>query len=71
MAIRQQKTKSQEPIVLEDLLTVKDVAKMLQISPVRIYYYMRCEGLPSVKFCGARRIRPSELQQWLNLQNAS
>ncbi len=71
MALRQSKPKNQEAAVLEDLLTIKDVSKILQISTVRIYHYMRCEGLPSVKFCGSRRIKPSDLQKWLDQQNAS
>lgn len=71
MAKRLNTQNSQEPIVLEDLLTIKDVAKMLQLSPVRIYHFMRYDGLPSIKVSRSRRIKPSELKAWIDQQNAS
>ena len=71
MATRRSQSNAQESVVLEKLLTIKDVAGLLQLSTVRIYHYMRFEGLPSIKVCGSRRIKPSELQAWIDQQNAS
>jgi len=56
---------TQEPIVLEKLLTTQDIADMLQLSIVKVYRLINFSGLPSVKIDGSRRFKPSEVQAWL------
>src|SRR6266567_3151810 len=53
---------------ISPLLTVADVAKILQLSKVKVYELIKKNGLPTVKISGARRIKPIELQarpQWV------
>lgn len=51
--------------VLEKLLTVQDVAELLQLSIVKIYRMIRDGSLPSIKIDGARRFKPSEVYTWI------
>lgn len=55
----------QEPVVLERLLTVKDIATLLQVSQVKVYRMISANALPSVKIDGARRFKPSEVYKWI------
>ncbi|MGH2507347.1 MAG: helix-turn-helix domain-containing protein [Ktedonobacteraceae bacterium] len=57
-----------QPVVLETLLTVNDVAAKLQVSRVLVYQLIRSEGLPSLKIKGARRIEPAALHNWIEQQ---
>lgn len=57
-----------QPAVLEKLLTVSDVADLLQVSRVLVYQLMYSQGLPSMKIKGARRFRPADVQAWINRQ---
>lgn len=57
-----------QPVVLEKLLTVSDVADLLQVSRVLVYQLMYSQGLPSMKIKGARRFRPADVQAWINRQ---
>jgi excisionase family DNA binding protein len=47
------------------LLTVEDVAAILQLSRVKVYDLINKNGLPTVKISGARRIQPTALQTWI------
>ena len=47
------------------LLTVADVAKILQLSRVKVYEHIKKNGLPTVKISGARRIQATALQSWI------
>ena len=55
----------QEPVVLERLLTVKDIAALLQLSQVKVYRMISANTLPSIKIDGARRFKPSEVYTWI------
>ncbi len=55
----------QEPVTLERLLTVKDIADLLQLSQVKVYRMISDHGLPSIKIGGSRRFRPSEVYAWI------
>ena len=57
-----------QPVELEKLLTVKDVAALLQLSPVLVYRLINYHGLPSIKINGSRRFQPSDLQTWIDQQ---
>ncbi len=50
---------------ISPLLTVADVAKILQLSKVKVYELIKKNGLPTVKISGARRIKPIALQTWI------
>lgn len=54
-----------EPVVLEKLLTVKDIAALLQLSQVKVYRMINANTLPSVKIDGARRFKPAEVYAWI------
>jgi excisionase family DNA binding protein len=47
------------------LLKVSDVARMTQISPSQVYTMIREGSLPAVRFCTALRVRPEDLQKFI------
>ncbi len=50
-----------------ELLTVKEVAKLLQVSRPSIYNLMKNYGLPAGYMLGrSRRWKYSDIQEWLN-----
>ena len=56
------------PVAIAPLLTVEDVANILQLSRVKVYEHIKRNGLPSVKISGARRFQPAQLQSWIDQQ---
>jgi excisionase family DNA binding protein len=44
-----------QPVVMQNLLTVADVASILRLSRVKVYELIKRDGLPSLKINGARR----------------
>ena len=54
-----------QPVVMQNLLTVGDVASILRLSRVKVYELMKRDGLPTLKINGARRIQPGRLKTWL------
>ncbi len=57
------------PTEVKKLLKVAEVADVLGVSKVKVYDLLK-SGLPSVKFDGARRIRPDQLQDWIEQHSA-
>jgi excisionase family DNA binding protein len=57
---------SDQPVALQRLLTVGDVALLLGLSRVKVYDLMKTDGLPSIKIKGARRIQPGKLKIWID-----
>jgi prophage regulatory protein len=47
------------------LITVEEAAQMLSIGRTKLYDLIRYEGFPVVRFGKMVRVRPSELQEWL------
>jgi excisionase family DNA binding protein len=47
------------------LLKVSDVARMTQVSPSQVYTMIREGSLPAVHFCTALRVRPEDLQKFI------
>lgn len=62
---RIKKTEGDQPLVMENLLTVDDVCSILRLSRVKIYDLINRDGLPTLKINGARRIQPGKLQAWI------
>ena len=54
-----------QAVAMQQLLTVADVASLLQLSRVQVYELIKRGGLPSVKINGARRIQPGKLKAWI------
>jgi excisionase family DNA binding protein len=54
-----------QPVVIQTLLTVADVASILRLSRVKVYELMKRDGLPTLKIKGARRIQPGKFKTWL------
>ena len=54
----------------DKLLTIKEVAELLQVNESTIYRYMSDEEnpLPSYKVKGITRIKKSELDAWIEKQ---
>ena len=52
-------------VIIAPLLTVEDVARILQLSRVKVYELINKNGLPTLKISGARRIQPTALQTWI------
>ncbi|MGZ3626539.1 MAG: helix-turn-helix domain-containing protein [Ktedonobacteraceae bacterium] len=47
------------------LLTIPDVAVKLGLGRTKVYYLIRNEGLPTVKFGTATRVPIKELELWV------
>ncbi len=47
------------------LITVDEAAQMLSIGRTKLYDLIRFEGFPVVRFGKAVRVRPSDIQEWL------
>ena len=54
-----------QSVVMQNLLTVGDVASILRLSRVKVYELMKRDGLPTLKIKGARRIQPGKLKTWI------
>ena len=54
-----------QPVVMQNLLTVGDVASILRLSRVKVYELIKRDGLPTLKINGARRIQPGKLKTWI------
>jgi excisionase family DNA binding protein len=54
-----------QPVVMQKLLTVTDVASILGLSRVKVYELIKRDGLPTLKIDGARRIQPGKLKAWI------
>lgn len=54
-----------QAVAIQQLLTVADVASLLQLSRVQVYELIKRGGLPSLKINGARRIQPGKLKIWI------
>lgn len=52
-------------IVQPLLLSMADVATRLGVCRQTVYTYVYCEGLPSIKVRGIRRVHPDSLENWL------
>jgi len=48
-----------------DLLKVRDVAKMYDVTTQAVYLWIKDRGLPTVRLGGEVRIRRAELNAWL------
>ena len=57
-----------QSVVVEQLLTIVDVVRLLQLSKPKVYELMNTRGLPSLKIDGARRFEPTKLQAWIEQQ---
>ena len=55
-------TGSEKPI---RLLKVSDVARMTQVSPSQVYTMIQEGMLPAVRFGTALRVRPEDLQKFI------
>lgn len=47
------------------LLTVRDVAQMLKLTPNCIRKYVARGKIPSIKLCGARRFEPEAIRKFI------
>jgi len=47
------------------LLKVSDVARMTQVSPSQVYTMIQEGSLPAVRFGTALRVRPEDLQKFI------
>ncbi len=47
------------------LLRVSDVARMTQVSPSQVYTMIQEGSLPAVRFGTALRVRPEDLQKFI------
>jgi excisionase family DNA binding protein len=70
-ASRAQTAEESRPAALQQLLTVADVASLLNLSRVTIYGLIKHDGLPTLKINGARRIHPGKLQSWIEQHSDS
>ena len=57
-----QDTDTEKPI---RLLKVSDVARMTQVSPSQVYTMIQEGSLPAVRFGTALRVRPEDLQKFI------
>ena len=57
-----QENDTEKPI---HLLKVSDVARMTQVSPSQVYTMIQDGALPAVRFGTALRVRPEDLQKFI------
>ena len=55
-------TENERPI---RLLKVSDVARMTQVSPSQVYTMIQEGSLPAIRFGTALRVRPEDLQKFI------
>lgn len=46
------------------LVTVKEVAQMLGVSPKTVYEWAEMRFIPNYKLCGCLRFDPDEVREW-------
>jgi excisionase family DNA binding protein len=54
------------PVRREPLLSVEELAQMLQVTTGTIYRLVREDGLPGVRVGGQWRFRRDEFERWLD-----
>lgn len=57
---------SEEARALCELLTIEQVAELLQVKVSWIYDQVQDGSMPSVKIGGHRRFRPAEIDAWIS-----
>lgn len=57
--------KEELPVTLQ-LLTVKQVAKLLQMSRTSLNRMIKRNEIPSLKIRGGRRFHPDKISRWLD-----
>ena len=55
---------------MENQLTTKDVADMVQLSEQTIRRYVMLKQIPYYKIIRAVRFKPSEIQKWIEVRKA-
>lgn len=55
-------------MILENLMTVTDLAEHLQVSEKTIYDWVHKREIPFKKAGRLLRFRPSEIEKWLSLK---
>lgn len=58
-------TQFQPPVIVDQHLTIAEVAARLQVGKTTVYKLINQEGLPTVTIAGAYRIPASDLNAWL------
>ncbi|AEF80532.1 helix-turn-helix domain-containing protein [Leadbettera azotonutricia] len=53
-------------IVIEDLMTIQDVARITQFKVCTIRKFVLKDTIPYIKVGGGLRFRPSEIAAWIN-----
>src|SRR5438067_13665 len=59
-------TEGDQPVAIQHLLTVADVASILRLSRVKVYELIKRDGLPTLKINGARHISPESSKPGLS-----
>ena len=54
------------PVKREPLLSVEELARMLQVTTGTVYRLVREDGLPGVRVGGQWRFRRDEFESWLD-----
>lgn len=64
------KTHIKKPIIniMEKMMTVAELAKMLNWSKKTVYYHIDKGGLPHYKIMGSIRFKPHEIEKWIKEQ---
>lgn len=50
---------------MENLLTLDELSEKLRISRHTIYYYIRSEGLPTIRIGKHVRFNPRNVERWI------
>ncbi|MFP3041603.1 helix-turn-helix domain-containing protein [Treponema primitia] len=57
---------AEKMIVIEDLMTIQDVARITQFKVCTIRKFVLKDTIPYIKVGGGLRFRPSEIAAWIN-----
>jgi len=52
-------------MIMEKLITVKDLSEWLQVSKSTVYQWTHAEFIPHYKMPKGVRFKPSEVEKWL------
>ena len=59
-----------DPRIPSTVLTVAQVAELLQVDPRTVYRWVHEDYIPSMKLGGCRRFRLADLEAWMQAKSA-
>jgi excisionase family DNA binding protein len=61
----------EDPVVNDQLMTIKEVADFLRISTISAYSWVRDGKLPAIRIGKEWRVRTRDLDEWLEVRSTA